>query len=258
MIRGREGENAYVFFAFEGDRGCLTQAIRAIRFNDPAASVSVFSDSSAPVAGLEPMVEHHEETFFDRQVNLNGHDCVMGMCDVMNQTVERFQPRHLIKIDCDTIAQFKSSENWGEFDMLGSSFYEGICFGPCYVLNPEILPEVYLQAKILEHDFDLVPWEDQAMSQIVRNIGTVKMVPYDAPNRFLAGFDYVKTDHPLERYRDHCDALTFGNRVLIDEDEPRLVVARAMEQYLDFVIRGSEFAFSCAASYKNSVPRISQ
>lgn len=240
-------QNAYVFFSFREDRDCLAQALRGIRHFDPSAKIAVFDDHAAPLPEA-PDVDLYERTAFDRGGNLNGRECVLGMLACFHHVRDAWNPEFIIKIDCDTIPLDPIYYVDRRFDLLGSSPYPGICFGPCYVLRPRILPGALSFAA---RSVDLIPAEDQAISRLVREAGgLVEMIGFADSPRFLAGFDYVAgDDYPVERYRN-CAALTFGTRILIDEEDPRATVARAMRAYLDHEIDGAPFEFSCAASYK--------
>ena len=232
---------AYVFFSFRPDQPALIQALRAIRQRDPAAMIAVYADDSLPVKIPQGLCDHYEETKWDRRGNLNGQECVRGELTAFHETAERFAVEYIAKIDSDTLVTtpelaFSRAVATGA-DLIGASQHSYGVFGPFYILRTSILPSLLP----LVETHCRVAQEDQAISNLVNAAGG-KVVVCRWAEKFFNGFDYRLRHFDMRRFLT-TGAVTFGNRSQLLGDDPRRVVARAMEALQYHLTSGKPFAW---------------
>lgn len=127
----------YAIFCYREDYKCLDLCIGQIRTADPDARIFLFDDGSAPLPKKDiprgPDI-FYKKTYFYRNGNLNGLECVRGMLSCM-QDIPGKDP--VIKIDSDTllmsVAEIKKS--LFERRMLAGGFQCAVPFawsGVCY------------------------------------------------------------------------------------------------------------------------------
>lgn len=230
---------AYCFFAYKSDHECLLQAIRSIRLSDPRGKIAVFDDGHDPLP-KPPPCDFYEKTFFDRRGNLNGRECIMGEVLSFAKATRIFGAQQVAKVDCDTLLvdplrAFRFAADQGA-DLCGASWHDFGVWGPFYILRASILNRMLDAINGLR---DMSDEEDMGMTALVRATkGRVVIAQWQ--DGFFNGFDYRLRHFDFEKFR-HTNAVTFGNRMQIDAEDPRAVIARAMTGLLDYLHSGKPF-----------------
>jgi hypothetical protein len=232
---------AYCFFSFGADGDCLVQAIRALRLSDPTGKIAVFDDGNAPLA--EVQVDHYERTFFERRVNLNGRECIMGEIAAFSKAARMFGAEFVAKVDSDTVVLDPHKAvrlmREGGLDLLGSSWHDDGVWGPFYLLRASVLPRM---AEAVMRIKDLCDEEDMGMTHVCREAkGRVRIIYFKDPSeRVLSGLDYRLRDFDLMKFSNRC-AVTCGNRMQIKGPDPRAVCARAMAGLVGLFFEGKSW-----------------
>lgn len=93
----------YAIFCYREDYKCLELCVGQIRRVDPDCTIYLFDDGKAPLARKDiPRGRDiiYKKTYFERNRNLNGLECIRGMLSCMRDIPGR-EP--IIKIDADTL-----------------------------------------------------------------------------------------------------------------------------------------------------------
>ena len=93
----------YAIFCYREDYKCLELCVVQIRRVDPDCTIYLFDDGKAPLARKDiPRGRDiiYKKTYFERNRNLNGLECIRGMLSCMRDIPGR-EP--IIKIDADTL-----------------------------------------------------------------------------------------------------------------------------------------------------------
>lgn len=235
-------QTVYCFFSYALDDQCLAQAIRSIRLSDPRGKIAVFDDGTKPLPKL-PASDFYEKTYFARNGNLNGRECITGELLCFAKAARLTGASHVAKVDCDTVVirpdvalRLAVEAN---ADLYGSSWHDFGVWGPFYILRAGFLHRMIEVAPTLA---DMSDEEDMGMTAIARAAkGNVVVVPWAA--KFFNGLDYRQRDFDFERFCD-TNAVTCGNRMQIQGDDVHGVVARAMEGLIDFLHTRKPFDWS--------------
>lgn len=127
----------YAIYCYREDYKCLDLCIGQIRKADPDARIFLFDDGAAPLAKKDiPRGSDifYKKTYFCRNGNLNGLECVRGMLSCM-QDIPGKDP--VIKIDSDTLLMSTAEIKRSLFErrMLAGGFQCAVPFawsGVCY------------------------------------------------------------------------------------------------------------------------------
>lgn len=127
----------YAIFCYREDYKCLDLCIGQIRKADPDARIFLFDDGAAPLPKKDiPKGADifYKKTYFQRNGNLNGLECVRGMLSCM-QDIPGKDP--VIKIDSDTLlmSTVEIKKSLFERRMLAGGFQCAVPFawsGVCY------------------------------------------------------------------------------------------------------------------------------
>ena len=93
----------YAIFCYREDYKCLELCVGQIRKVDPDCMIYLFDDGKAPLTKKDiPKGKDiiYKKTYFERNKNLNGLECVRGMLSCM-QDIPGREP--VIKIDADAL-----------------------------------------------------------------------------------------------------------------------------------------------------------
>lgn len=255
---------AYNIFTYNKDYPCLKECIKSIRRlkGCKGSKIFVWDDGLNPlnpeqVQQIKSLAGvHYEKTFFNRNKNLNGIECVVGMLICFELSRRLSKAKYIFKVDCDSylnsIDYYVNALKNG-YDMVGTAltYIMGYCAGCCYALDADILYDlVFNHSKLITHKTKALVEaphypEDLAITELVKIIGGKVLLnesnKSQSPKYWeLAPFVYkeYKNDsisyNCLSRYRFYSVA-NFGNRFEIEDPNPHEVAGRCMEIYSNFI-----------------------
>lgn len=243
---------AIVYFTYGPDFDCLVESVRSLR-RVPGCRrtpIYVFDDGNYPMTPEQvqklPEGIHYERTYFNRNKNLNGIECVIGMLICFERVKRETGAKLIFKIDCDSIIH--SLKYWVNaikkegYDMAGMCVNPDYlyCAGPCYVMRSEIIYDLLVNiSKLLESEISkIMPHlpEDHSITELARMLDKKVKVLDNSPNNnpvnwILAPFvynelEFSKNDtentiavayNAFNRYRFYQN-VNFGNRYEISDE----------------------------------------
>ncbi len=151
-----------VLFTYRGEEELLPIQLAHLSRVLPAARVHVFDDvhDAIPDRVAEQLRERHPQlrwhtTQFNRQGNLNGQTCILGMLDAMESAVsiDGNKDGCVIKLDSDTlilkpqaiVEPFSRGCRW-----FAANSEEGLYSGMCYAMSVDTIKKVRNQALSLD------------------------------------------------------------------------------------------------------------
>ena len=127
---------AIFIMSFSGDEGCLFQCVRALEKLSPRYDFEIFviDDGHNPLENIPENV-HYSKSFFNRNGNLNGRECVEGMLFCMLEAARLSGADVVIKIDSDIILNnlnwvkdFNPLQSHIGFQIQNQSHVSGCCY----------------------------------------------------------------------------------------------------------------------------------
>lgn len=136
----------YAIYCYKEDYKCLELCVGQIRKVDPDCRIYLFDDGKAPLAKKDIPKGgdvFYKKTYFQRNGNLNGLECVRGMLSCM-QDIPGKDP--IIKVDADTLIMSISEIRKSLFErrMLAGGFQCAVPFawsGVCYWVTRRFIRE---------------------------------------------------------------------------------------------------------------------
>lgn len=153
-----------VVFCYRGEEDLLPMTLDCVKRTLPTASIHLYDDHTDP---LKPATQNifrangidYNQSTFDRRINLNGKDCVVGELTCMLEAMDKDDNTdgYVIKMDPDTLVlrpnlildAIAKGAKW-----ISHSSEKGHFAGMFYVIHRSILEQVHLnaQAMILPED----------------------------------------------------------------------------------------------------------
>lgn len=148
-----------VTFCYRGEEEILPMTLDCVKKTLPTASIHLFDDSLDPlrqrtVDAITKVGIHYNKSTFDRKVNLNGKECVIGELECMLQAMDADNNTdgYVIKMDPDTLVlrpnlvldAIAEGAKW-----ISHSSQKGHFAGMFYVMHRSILEQVYENAKLM-------------------------------------------------------------------------------------------------------------
>lgn len=227
-------------FTYSGDTFLLPLCVEAVLTTLPEAEVYIIDDRNAPIPSRQRKKicnqkrVHYQRSNFQRNNNLRGKQCVIGMLEIMESVGRKSE--FVIKLDTDTLLL---GRGWldqfagGKTHAAGSSRTGSILSGICYALRTSFIHHI-------KNEIDKLDLPDLAGEDVV--IGSfVSMYSYPhgymhfpsqslaIPNSRWAGYNYREYISP-ESYARKFEVLTMGE--CFSYDLPPSVRTKAMQKIL--------------------------
>ncbi len=220
-------------FSFSRDSLALKQAILRIREIEASRPtrpiiVTVFDDALSPTSDSDiewlfsqPGINEYVKTSFNRNRNLNGIDCIIGMLRCQSLIVWQYGAIGSVKLDCDTIL---NSLDWAYTNHYAIGFETAPLrmIGPAYFLNSEALR--YLLDYFSSRKGTFAPGTEDALPEDM-TISAAAFIQYGKKAKLhqwskgrIGGHRLTDEDHG--KYPG-CYVLNFGNRGSISEESIR-------------------------------------
>ena len=162
----------FVIFTYGDDAYLLGQSIRALSKITPKRRIFVYDDAANPLP-FAPHGVNYEQTYFNRNGNLNGPECVEGELFCMYEAATKAKADVVIKLDSDIILNnlkwltdgHPLSEQIGFKLRSNQSF----CSGACYSLPANAI--IKMLRTLAETQIGQSEGESIAMSRLARSVG---------------------------------------------------------------------------------------
>lgn len=240
---------AFVWFTFDGDADCLLTSVESVRrMHGAEVPICLYDDAAHPLSQevvrlVRPTV--YEQTDFNRQGNLNGKACILGMLNCLQGAGRVTQSTWISKIDSDTLLL----RDWCMWDydvrFQGSMWHcHTLGAGLNYTMRADV-PEDILQ--MLARSPSILTGrlpEDATISllaHVVSPFGAVSHICAPGhPDRLVGGWKYVPGKESRREDGARFAVLTFGNRHdMVDTpvEHRRQRVAKVMREFYDWFCR---------------------
>lgn len=277
------GKIAVVIMTFSGDAACLRQCLRGLEVQKKLGydlDIHIIDDAANPInnsSDIKVDIESHQlicddnaynyrKSHFNRNFNLNGTECAMGMLMEMIRCSRESGAQYIMKVDCDMyirhLDRFISPLKENPDSVVGFKLNEAMqgCAGVTYILPAKGLyaalkgfHQWWNESKddpgFMEHCPE--DWAITCCTSYANDFTLVQWDNYTDPSTWLlCPFNYADMTETgsvgalyYTKYNMY-DFINFGNRFemreldkltkLIQKHDPRKIAGIIMERFVDF------------------------
>lgn len=256
-----KGKIAVFIMSFNGDTPCLKQCLRGIEQQIKKGynmEVYICDDANNPITDQDIIQNYnYNKTYFQRNGNLNGTECSLGMLIEMLKVARMSKAQYIMKVDSDmfirSLERFMKPLEENEKSVVGFRLTTCMNYaaGVTYILPTEGLFNTiknfykwYREEKDNDDRWIEHCPEDWAITRSVAAINNYPLIQWDnatIPDYWLMSpFNYEEVNEDgqmspltLSRFQLY-DFVNFGNRYELTVDNPREFAGAVMKKFVDF------------------------